>query len=71
MSFFLLLPQDGDTALICASKIGHDNVVEMLLAAGADPNKQDEVRNVVARVTLIHVPNTFVPNKVLHLFLGQ
>ena len=49
-----------------ASRNEHVNVVEMLLAAGADPNKQDEVRNLVARVTLIHVPNVFVPNKVLY-----
>ena len=66
MSFFLLLPQNGVTALIYASRKGHDNVVKKLLAAGADPNHQDEVRNLVARVTLIHVPNAFVPNKVLH-----
>ena len=43
-----------------ASRKGHDNVVEMLLAAGADPNHQDEVRNLVARVTLIHVPNALI-----------
>ncbi len=66
LSFFLLLPQFGATALIYASENEHVNVVEKLLAAGADPNHQDEVRNLVARVTLIHVPNTFVPNKVLH-----
>ena len=40
--------------------------MEKLLAAEADPNHQDEVSNLVARVTLIHVPNAFVPNKVLH-----
>ena len=71
MSFFLLLPQIGATALIRASRNGHDNVVEKLLAAGADPNHRDEVSNLVARVMLIHVPNAFVPNKVLHLFLGK
>ena len=71
MSFFLLLPQDVATALIYASEEGHDNVVEKLLAAGVDPNHQnDEVRNLVAMVMLIHVPNAFVPNKVLHFFLG-
>ena len=64
-------PQDDNTALIRASRNGHDNVVEMLLAAGADPNLQSKVRNLVAMVMLIHVPNAFVPNKVLHFFLGQ
>ena len=71
MSFFLLLPQNGATALIYASGYGHFNVVEMLLAAGADPSKEDEVRNLFAMVILIHVSNAFVPNKVLHLFLDQ
>ena len=47
---------------------GHVNVVEKLLAAAADPNHQTNVRNLVTRVILIHVPNAFVPNKVLHLF---
>ena len=37
--------------------------MEKLLAAGADPIHQDKVRNLVTRVMLIHVPNTFVPNK--------
>ena len=32
----------------------------MLLAAGADPSKQDEVRNLVTMVMLIYVPNAFV-----------
>ena len=68
---FLLLPQYGQRALIRASKNGHVNVVEKLLTAGADPNHQNRVRNLVTRVMLIHVPNAFVPNKVLHLFLGQ
>ena len=71
MSFFLLLPQiDGATALRYASEKGYDNVVEKLLAAGADPHHQDEVRNLVAMVMLIHMPNAFVPNEALHLFLG-
>ena len=54
-----------------ASANGHVNVVEKLLAAGANLNHQDKVRNLVTRVMLIHVPNAFVPNKVLHLFLCQ
>ena len=70
LSFFLL-PQDDNTALIRASKNGHVNVVEMLLAAGADPHHQSKVRNLVTMVMLIHVPNAFVPNKVLHFFLDQ
>ena len=69
---FSLLPQIGATALTNASWNGHANVVEKLLAAGADPNHyQVNVRNLVTGVTLIHVPNAFVPNKVLHFFLGQ
>ena len=40
-----------------ASLYGHVNIVEKLLAAGADPNHQDEVRNLVTRVMLLHVAN--------------
>ena len=69
--FFLLLPQYGNTALIRASENGHVNVVEKLLTARADPNHQDNVRNLVTRVMLILVPKAFVPNQVLHSFLGQ
>ena len=61
MSFLLLLSQNGATAIIYASGNGHVSVVEMLLAAGADPSKQDEVRNLVTMVMLIHVSNAFVP----------
>ena len=52
-----------------ASKIGHANVVEKLLAAGADHDHQDKVRNLVTRVMLILVLSASVSNKVLHLFL--
>ena len=46
-----------------ASQNGHTSVIEMLLAAGADPNHLAEVRKkFVTRVMLIHVPNGFVPN---------
>ena len=54
-----------------ASLRGHDDVVEKLLAIGADPNHQAKVRNLVTRVMLIHVPNAFVPNKVFYLFLAS
>ena len=53
-----------------ASENGHVNVVEKLLAAGADHDHQDEVRNLVTRVMLIHVLSASVSKKVPHLFLG-
>ena len=56
---------------MCASENGHVNIVEKLLGAGANPNHQDKVRNLVTRVMVIHVLRASVPNKVLHLFLGQ
>ena len=61
----------GRTALMWASLYGRDNVVEKLLEAGANHDHQDEVRNSVTRVMGIHVLSASVPNKVLHLFLGQ
>ena len=64
---FLLLPQDGLTALMCASKNGHINIVEKLLAGGANHNHQHEVRNLVTKVMLLHVLSASVPNNVLHL----
>ena len=36
--------QDGWTALVLASSIGHHKTVEFLLGAGANPNLQDKVR---------------------------
>ena len=45
------------TALMYASEIGHANVVEKLLAAGADHDHQDKVRNLATRVMLLHVAN--------------
>ena len=55
----------GRTALMLASEKGHANVVEKLLAAGANHDLQDEVRNLVTRVMLIHVLSASVSNKVL------
>ena len=43
------------TGLMWASLYGHVNVVEKLLATGADPNHQDKVRNLATRVMLLHV----------------
>lgn len=43
-----LLPQYGQTALLWASKKGHSNIVTKLLKAGAKPNHQANVRNLVS-----------------------
>ena len=48
-----------------ASENGHVSIVEKLLAAGANHDLQDEVRNLVTRVMLIHVLSASVSNKVL------
>ena len=53
------------TALIRASRNGHVSIVEKLLAAGANHDLQDKVRNLVTRVMLIHVLSASVSNKVL------
>ena len=66
-----VLTQYGQTALIRASLNGHANVVEKLLAARATHDHEDKVRNLATRVMLIHAPNAFVANEVLHLFPGQ
>ena len=67
-----LLPQElGRTALIRGFLYGHVNVVEKLLAADANHDHEDKVRNLVTRVMLIYVLSASVRNKVLHLFLGQ
>ncbi len=41
--FLFVFLQDGQTALHFAAMNGHDKVVELLLAAGAKVNKNDEV----------------------------
>ena len=56
-SFFLLLPQEGRTALIRASQNGHASVVEKLLVADADHGHQDKVRNLVTSVMVIQMTN--------------
>ena len=38
--------QSGKTALMMASKNGHDEVVRMLVSAGAQVNLQDKVINI-------------------------
>ena len=65
MSFFLLLPQVG-LVLIWASKNGRANVVERLLAAEANHDHEDKVRNLATRAMLIHVLDVFVLNKVIY-----
>ena len=54
-----------------ASENEHVHVMEKLLAAGANLDHQDKVRNLVTRVMLIHVLNALVPSKFLQSLLGQ
>ena len=39
----MLILQLGETPLLIASRAGHDKIVEILIAAGADVNLADEV----------------------------
>ena len=39
----MLILQAGEKPLLIASYLGHDKVVELLIAAGADVNLADEV----------------------------
>ena len=39
----MLILQSGETALLIASFLGHDKVVEVVIAAGADVNLADKV----------------------------
>ena len=41
--YYLLILQDGWTPLLVASMRGHDRIVELLIAAGADVNFADKV----------------------------
>ena len=43
---YIVVIQDGSTALLWASMIGHTVMVELLLQHGADVNAINEVRNV-------------------------
>ena len=43
---YIVLTQDGDTALLLACREGKVDVVKVLLQAGADMNIQNKVRNV-------------------------
>ena len=43
VSLYILMSQDGDTALTWASYIGHLEVVKVLLIAGADKEAKDKV----------------------------
>ena len=38
----------GDTALVVAAANGHEQMVNLLLKAGADPNIQDWVLRIIA-----------------------
>ena len=42
---FHCVPQDGGTALICASLNGHTDVVQLLLSTGAQVDLQSKVRH--------------------------
>ena len=42
---FHCVPQDGWTALMCASNKGHTDVVQLLLSSGAQVDLQSKVRH--------------------------
>ncbi len=48
MCYFISFYQFSRTALHWAARAGHDKVVALLLAAGADVNIADHVRFIVA-----------------------
>ena len=45
--------QDGQTALVIASKKGHDQIVELLLMRKADVNHQTKVRLFMSSVCIL------------------
>ena len=54
LSFLLLYVQDGQTALVIASKEGRDQIVELLLRRDANVNHQTKVRLLMFRVCILH-----------------
>ena len=50
----LLYVQDGQTALYIASKVGHDQIVELLLRSNANVNHQTKVRFLMFSVCILH-----------------
>ena len=52
------VPQDGVTALMCASVDGYTDVVQLLLSSGAQVDLQNKVRhNINLRAGVLHSQN--------------
>jgi len=70
---FPLLPQDGWTALMSASSHNHPEIVEKLLAAGAQPDHQKSVSIIITRIPLSHsiTAINFVGHKQLRPILAS
>ena len=49
------LVQDGQTALVSASKEGHDQIVELLLRRDANVNHQTKVRLLMFSMCILHM----------------
>ena len=50
MSYYTILSQNGWTALHLAAQEGHEDVVELLLVAKADPELKTKVISILASV---------------------